>query len=58
MINEVFVRIEADHISYGGACTKSELPDHFEKLRRILENEDTEEEKPQPKKKGFLSLKK
>jgi hypothetical protein len=57
MLNEVFVRIEADHISYGGACSKSELPEHFEKLRKILEDEDFEEPKAE-KKKGFLSLKK
>lgn len=66
MLNEIFVRIESNHISFGGTCKVSELPEHFEKLRKVLEDSDEkpeeDEEKPEPKKKGFgfsgLSLKK
>jgi len=54
-INEVFVKIEEDHISYGGTCKVSDLANHFDKLRKLLDP-DSQPEIPQPKKKGFLSL--
>jgi len=57
-MNEVFVRIDNDHISFGGTCKVSELPGQFDKLRKLLDESEEEDAKPQPKKKGFLSLKK
>jgi len=58
MLNEIFVRIEADHISFGGTCKVSELSDQFERLRKVLDETEEEEPKEEPKKKSFLSLKK
>tara|TARA_R100001530_G_C4321451_1_gene156017 strand:- start:4985 stop:5179 length:195 start_codon:yes stop_codon:yes gene_type:complete len=60
-MNEIFVRVDENGIiSFGGMCKVSELPNQFDKLRKLLDDseEDLEEEiKEQPKKKGFsLSL--
>ena len=60
-MNKIYCEIEQDHIFFGGACAVKELPEHFAKLKRLLEDnydEDVEPEldlpKPIPKKgKGF-----
>tara|TARA_R100001530_G_scaffold125792_2_gene94419 strand:+ start:5120 stop:5299 length:180 start_codon:yes stop_codon:yes gene_type:complete len=56
MINEIFCRIDADVISFGATCKVGELTQQFERLRKLLEDTEEEEEKPEPKKKGFMNL--
>ena len=59
-MSKIWIELEAEHIGFGAACTKQELPDIWEKLRSQLEGTELVEEEPklEPKKKGFMSLKK
>ena len=62
-MNEVFCRIDENGIiSFGGMCKVSELPNQFNRLKKLLEdngeddNTEDEEVVKLPKKKFSLSL--